>query len=483
MPPTGAEWFVSPNGQPTGDGSVASPWDIRTAWNAPSQVQPGDRVTLLPGDYITGFACMLAGDPVAPVMVSTTPGGRCRIRRGVTAQGGFVRFVNLEAWEHWNTRQTTTPGSGGTPGGRSGSGFQFHGPGMAAINCISHNSAGAGIGLWTGAIDGLAYGNIIYNTGWVAPDRGHGHAIYSNGKPGQKMLDNLFFNSFDIGLQVFEGLPMQDIEVVGNIGFQDQQQNYWYGNFNAASDGLKFNDNLAFRATRAGFRSMADWTAFVGAMNNPSSGLSVEMLRNTLVGLSHNSRAGAAMVLGWSSGSVADNRIVSGSAREFAVWLQAGSGMYPSFDRNAYYYTGGDPRPFRDSPAPGSWNGLDWAAWQGLGRDPNGSYVDTLPGGQWVSVRPNVYEAGRAHAAVYDWDRAGSAPLDLSAVLAMGDPYRVHNAYDVFGPPVAQGVYDGSPVVVPVGGVAVPIPIGGNGGRGSFPDAAPDFSAYLVRKA
>ena len=57
------------------------------------------------------------------------------------------------------------------------------------INLVIHDNA-QGISLWSGATDTEVYGCIIYDNGWKAPDRGHGHAIYTQNQNGVKTISN-----------------------------------------------------------------------------------------------------------------------------------------------------------------------------------------------------------------------------------------------------------------------------------------------------
>jgi len=43
------EFQVTPTGSSTGDGSAAKPWDLQTALNQPSTVQPGDTIWIRAG--------------------------------------------------------------------------------------------------------------------------------------------------------------------------------------------------------------------------------------------------------------------------------------------------------------------------------------------------------------------------------------------------------------------------------------------------
>lgn len=50
-----AEFHVTPNGSPKGNGLVAEPWDLSTALVATEIVKPGDTVWIHSGTYRGGF--------------------------------------------------------------------------------------------------------------------------------------------------------------------------------------------------------------------------------------------------------------------------------------------------------------------------------------------------------------------------------------------------------------------------------------------
>ncbi|HYG74415.1 MAG TPA: hypothetical protein VEK08_05360, partial [Planctomycetota bacterium] len=57
------------------------------------------------------------------------------------------------------------------------------------INLVIHDTR-QGISAWSGAIDTEIYGCLIYDNGWNATDRGHGHCIYTQNKDGTKTISN-----------------------------------------------------------------------------------------------------------------------------------------------------------------------------------------------------------------------------------------------------------------------------------------------------
>ena len=64
-------------------------------------------------------------------------------------------------------------------------------------------------------------------------------------------------------------------------------------------------------------------------------------------------------------------------------------------------------------------------------------------------VRPNAYERGRAHVIVYNWSRRPSVAIDLSrSGLKKGERFEIRDVQNLFGPPVASGVYGNAPVTI-----------------------------------
>ena len=96
-------------------------------------------------------------------------------------------------------------------------------PGTKFINNIIHDTR-MGISMWTEATDAEAYGNIIYNNGFQASDRGHGHGFYVQNNTGTKYItDNIIFNQFDNGIQAYgsDQAQVRNITLEGNIVFNN----------------------------------------------------------------------------------------------------------------------------------------------------------------------------------------------------------------------------------------------------------------------
>lgn len=72
--PAGLSFYVAPNGSPSGNGSLANPWDLQTALNQPASVVAGSTIYLRGGTYLGKFDSQLTGTAAAPITVQSYPG-------------------------------------------------------------------------------------------------------------------------------------------------------------------------------------------------------------------------------------------------------------------------------------------------------------------------------------------------------------------------------------------------------------------------
>jgi hypothetical protein len=72
LQPSGCSFFVAPNAQPTGDGSLAKPWTLTAALT--SHLPAGSTVCLRGGTYTGKFLSTVSGTSAAPVTFKSYPG-------------------------------------------------------------------------------------------------------------------------------------------------------------------------------------------------------------------------------------------------------------------------------------------------------------------------------------------------------------------------------------------------------------------------
>lgn len=198
-----ADWFAGPEGKASAAGTKQSPWNLETALGGQKPVAPGDTVWLLPGTYrhpdrrlgSPGYVVRLAGEEAKPVQVRAVPGARATVDGGlsVVQPAGWLWIRDLEILVSENftmSRTLSEPGSHPKSYDRPWGGLNVNaGKGCKYIHLVIHDCA-QGVSFWTPATDSDLYGCILYDNGWKAPDRGHGHAVYTQNKDGVKTIDN-----------------------------------------------------------------------------------------------------------------------------------------------------------------------------------------------------------------------------------------------------------------------------------------------------
>jgi hypothetical protein len=466
-----AEFYVSPDGQPAADGSKARPWDLRTALAQPQAVRPGDTIWLLGGTYRGGFESRLKGTAEAPITVrqalapaSLRPGTRATIDCSSDDPGKQVYFtVNGEHARYWGfevmssnpKRRTETTGS--HPEEISRGGVNCLGANISFINMAVHDCSN-GFGFWAGGEGGEIYGCIIYNNGWDAPDRGHGHAIYAQNKAGTKRLaDNIMFNQFSYGVHAYGSSKafINNFRVEGNVSFND----------GAAKDPKSLNPAI-----------------LVGG-GSPSEHIEVVENYTYSTGL-----GGTSLLLGYGAKNkdavVRDNYFVG----------PANLQRWESLTLVGNTFIASAAPALTECPA-GDLAGQN-------------TVVKGRPVGVKVFVRPNKYEPGRANVVVYNWDKRSEVEVDLGAcrvgpvdprglsgkgaagsvgaehppyILKPGAKFRIVSAQDFFGKPVLAGTYDGKPLRLPMADYRAPAPVGK---PGYVPPATgPEFNVFIVLPA
>ena len=423
----GRQFHVSPSGAAGNDGSAQRPLDLTTALSQNSPARPGDIIWLHAGTYRGAFKSYLTGTSAAPIIVRQYPGERATIDSGTTAFDA-LSVLGAHTW-FWGFEITSSDTkrisaeSGSWPGDlRRGYGAFTRAPGIKFINLIVHDNAG-GLGLWSESVGSEAYGNIVYYNGWEAPDRAHGHGIYTQNASGLRLIaENILFHQFSHGIHA-------------------------YGSGSASLDNITLEGNISF-------------------MNGSiSRGGIYESGRDLLLGgyrvaanpvLSANATYGGMTNVGYSAGC-ANGRITNNYLSGPLALINCNPVMTGNVVWDANW------------PKYGSWPT----------QYPQNTFHTTRPTGTFVRVRPNKYETGRAHIAVYNWNGASVLPVDISAArLPAGAAYEIRDAQNYFGTPIAKGTYDGRPVNLVMSGLRTAPAVG------NVPVApahtAPTFAAFVV---
>jgi len=394
-----ATYYAATNGSPAGDGSIGNPWDLQTALNQPSAVQPGDTILVRGGTYVGNFTSSLAGTSALPIVVRGFPGERAILdgNTGATQAadllvfGQYTWFQDLEFTDSSLVRVVSSTSSNGP---RS-SGVEDHAVGTKLIALVIHDTSG-GIGDWstgTNPSNTEVNGCIIYNVGWQGPDRGHGHGFYIQNQTGTKTFNNnIVFNSFGYGIHAYtEGGSINNLDFFSN------------DIFNAGSLATAGDDR--------------------------------QILIGGLVGADHPVLDGNSV---YASGPNGQSIQLGYSVPDTNVTLT-----------NNYTYSASGLSVYA---------GTTFLANSG---NTFNAPLTPKPTVNQIFVRPITYVPGRAHIVIFNWQGLNSVSVDVSGTgLVSNQAYSVYDAQNLGGSPVASGIYVGSPISLPMTGTAVTQPIG-----------------------
>lgn len=354
-------------------------------------------------------------------------------------------------------------------------------------DCVIHDTFN-GLGAWEQAVNGDYVGNVLYNNGFYAPDRGHGHGAYVQNNTGTKTLtQNISFNNFGYAEQTYGGVAAHLTNITWNqlIAFGDATGisppynlgTLWGGD--PAMTGLVISNSHIYKTpAQVGYGG-----------NNTGITISGNIIRtrliltlSTMVSLTGNTFAG--------TGANDSTFVAVGNGNAFMVSDYAFSG-------NTYYRTNANS-PFQQyflSPDPaGDGCGYYWYnaaqagygycgaanhSWQALGYDVSGSsYTATGPTGTQIVSLTDPHNSARHTAVIYNWGLASTVSLNVSGYgLATGQTYRWRNVadytndYHVF-------VYDGSgSLTMPMTGHTVAKPYGYSTALGA--NTFPEFGVFV----
>ncbi len=450
------DFYASPTGSPSGDGSFTNPWDLATALSGPAAVTPGSTIWLRGGTYTNaidprGFASTLIGTADAPIVVRQYPGERATVTNTLLVSGAYTWFWGFEVTH-------PAPQQGPLHG------VNARGPGTKLINLVVHDATEDGIFIAPEATGAEVNGSIVYNNGRTDNVE---HGIYCRSRTSLLLQDNVVFDNWAYGIHCYSTVEgyLQNIDLEGNAAFN----NYVWGvpwdadilvGGEVPASGITIDQNYTYRTNYTNTQ-----TADVG--NNVAVNEDVVFTNNYFVG-------GWLRVGSWLTATVTGNTLYNFTSGGM-VWNMG----------NLSGHTWSDNTFFGDYMAPvwryndgvASFNG--WRTLTGFA-DP-GTYAGSAPTEVKIVVRPNQYEPGRANIIVYNWAQQSTVSVDVSGILHMGDRYVVQNSEDFYGPPVAGGTYTGDPLQLPMVSVTPPSPVGVATAQ-LAPVTGPSFNVYVLMR-
>ena len=230
-----AEYYVAVDGRADGVGTEAAEWDLASALVGGQQVAPGDTIWIRGGTYKypnrqpggNGYPVKLVGAEGKPIHVRPVPGDRVTIDGGLRVENPskFLWIWDLEIIVSENLTETrVAKDSGSHPEDLArpwGSLNILGGENCKYLHLAIHDNA-QGIGFWKSAIDSEVHGCLIYDNGWIGPDRYHGPGIYGQNQIGTKLVtDNIFFGNYSNTTQFYGSSRayVDNFHIEGNIAF------------------------------------------------------------------------------------------------------------------------------------------------------------------------------------------------------------------------------------------------------------------------
>lgn len=484
LPGRAAEFFAAPNGLPTGDGSFNRPWDLQTAFSHPRILKPGDTIRLRGGTYTGPFDSKLVGTagrpitlrpfkqeavkfdapapPPAPPPPAQWSAPLFLIRQNV---GGWTIYRDMEFyWSHSNRTPGLTLNDRFRP-----TGITLRAPNVKIINNVFHD-LGTAAELWEEALNAEFYGNLIFNTGWQdGQQQGTGHCIYAQNRTGRKLIqDNVFANGYGYGFHAYsQNAALEGFDVIGNIALNCgahssnavRKPNYFLGGASGVRVSGNFEANCSFHPL-----DYPDSLGFQCEDGRGDKNISIRFRKNVSVGGKTQFRG-----YNYERYDFQENIFYGRQRFVFAGPISDDS----VFAQNTYWGADSSSEPFRTHTD----EVLDSSAWKDYAGEQDIQTTTTALTGQWIFVRPNLYEPKRAHVAVYDFDLSDSFELDAGGVLVAGDTFTVRNAQDYFGPPTLTGTYTGGRITLPLTHLTIAHPIGS-----PYPPLQPTriFNAFVL---
>ena len=479
LPRQSRGWYVATEGSAKGQGTLNSPWDLAGALGqGPNgKVKPGDTIWLRGGRYTGTFLSTLNGTENAPIIVRSYPGERVIIDKASVSQekqpalkvkGAWVWYWGIEIMNSDPDRRRNSPYSGDDEPWR-GSGADVYAPNVKFINMIFHDN---GHGIWDKQDMTEVHGCIFFYNG----NNKREHALYIGNAAGTKYItDNILFDQGGFGILAHSNSlssSQRGLHIEGNVSFN----NGVLTNDDQKTGNLQVGGVRGVSAERIMLKNNYIYNPRSNARNkNNGIRLGYEDRGNKDVKLLDNYIASRVPLLiwWWQDVELKGNTVYSdGDSLE----LKLPAGVNPStyrWDFNTYL-----------APQPGFANDLatlGFSRWQQTtGLDAHSQAVATRhPKGVQVFVRPNKYEAGRAHLIVYNWDMRDQVAVDLSSVVSPGANFEIRDAQNYFGAPLAQGSYRGGTIFLPLKLSHMTLPVG-NVER--IPQhTAPEFAVFVLQ--
>ena len=412
-----------------------------------SGAKPGDTIWIRGGRYNSSeFRSSLRGEPDKPITVRGFPNERVTL---VSPASSWAMLITENPNVVYRDFELVCEDLNRTA--RRVAGLYGYAANTKYINLVFRDVGE--IGIWSSSNDTTFYGCIVLNTGWQpAGERGHGHGFYMQGDVGTKKVENNFIlNTYGYGIHAYsQSGQLKNFVIAGNtiarsgslaLPINNDEANILIGGTQNPAENIKIIDNVLYHSLS---QDATNAYLYYQAKNKD-----LEFSGNYVAGGSYG-----AWLQDWATIKGSNNTVV-GNGTLLVMNLGVGNSTTNyAWDNNNYYLVSGNavfsPFYFKGGSA-GNYNFSTWVSLSGL--DKNSSFIaNPNKPANYVAVRPNVYEEGRASITVINWSGGDKVDIDVSKVLKANDKFIIVKAEDFYGSPVASGVYSGSQVSVPLSG-------------------------------
>jgi len=480
------EYHIAVNGTPTGDGSINNPWDVDTGLaNANGIVQPGDIVWMHGGNYdnaseTNNHKTFLMGTQEKPIIVRAYGDGPVDIHIATSSTNYISSAYNWFWGFEPNTKNTNRYNVQG--GYERIPGFSLDMPGHSVINCVLSNMGHPAIGAWKNMADGEIYGTIIWGTGHYQteetglPTRGSAIYTQNNSDLPRKIRDVISFRSFQNGVKPYtESDKVNNYHIEGTIGFKNNASPIIVSATHNPAQNLKVINNFTYEEEdhKNSFVSLGN--GFADTVNN---GLIVQ--DNYFVSMGTAS-SGPLLIYQWENLTVKNNTIVTRHTTDTTKTPRLFTFMHGNTDtgfnwnNNAYFGArdesiSGDNLlniftdysvnflPNKTLYSLKGWQEYTAAHSRLTTADLDSTFIQNYPTENSTFVRPNLYERGRGHIVIYNWEELDNVLVDISDLgLDEGEIFEVRDVENFYGPAVLTATYShqNSSILLPMNLIAI----------------------------
>ena len=465
------EYHVAVDGTAQGDGSIEKPWDVVSAFGGylggkavyTNIINPGDTIWIHGGDYngeqeSTVYKSHLTGTKEKPIIIRAYGDGISNIH--ITGQSEFKgKELSQYNWywglePHINREERTRGDSFNRPYGIS-----LHREGQRIINMVISNNGHPGIGTWLGVgEDGHIYGSIVWGNGVYDKHANgeqwpRGSGLYGQTDQGNRLFkDNVFFRNFTFGLKLYgQQATIKGAIVEGNIAFKSYVNPIRITTTNYSMENISLTNNYTYADETEGRGGVAIGDDII------NSGLIVK--GNYFV--DGKSQGGALGVSAFDNVEISNNTIITTATKDNALKPRLFT-YKPTFkptnikwNNNSYY--GGRDSSLNDDNiinnilADGTpayfWSETQWLE-EFKPFDKDSTFSRNYPTQNMIVVRPNLYERGRGHIAIYNWQGLSTVDVDVSDLgLSDGEAYEVRDIQNYYGTQRADNNSYGKPLM------------------------------------